>query len=61
MSQYHPVYKASEHADLNRRITKKEYEAVISAVEELGFANGWIQGYLTDHERFLGTKLKPAR
>ena len=58
MSQYHPTYKAQNFPEIARRINKREYEEVIKAVEELGFSNGWIQGYFTDHERFLGTNIK---
>jgi len=61
MSQYHPTYKAEHHPQIARRINKSEYKKVIDEVEKLGFANGWIQGFLTDHERFLGTSIKPTR
>ncbi|MBL7156999.1 MAG: radical SAM protein [Candidatus Omnitrophica bacterium] len=57
MSQYHPTYKAKDHPELSRRITPNEYKAVVDEVERLGFENGWIQGYHTDPERFLGTNI----
>ena len=60
MSQYWPTYKASSFPEIARKISRKEYEEVTSEVEKLGFANGWIQGYTTDHERFLGTNIKPV-
>ena len=60
MSQYHPTYKSQSHPQIARRINKPEYKKVINEVEKLGFANGWIQGFLTDHERFLGTTIKPV-
>jgi len=61
MSQYHPTYKARNFPELSRRITQEEYKAVIDEVEKLGFANGYLQGYHTDHERFLGTRIRPGR
>jgi putative pyruvate formate lyase activating enzyme len=43
MSQYHPAFKAVNHPDLNRPLNKKEYNAVVTAMQEMGFRNGWIQ------------------
>jgi putative pyruvate formate lyase activating enzyme len=59
MSQYHPTYEAATYPDISRRITKKEYDEVIDSLETLGFTNGWIQGFQTDPERFLGTNIRP--
>ena len=59
MSQYHPTYKAEEYPEIARRINKKEYEEVIGEVEKLGFTNGWIQGFITKPDHFLGTNIKP--
>lgn len=61
MSQYHPAYMAPNHPELARRINKEEYRRVVDEVEKLGFENGWIQGYLTDAEHFLGTRIQPGR
>ena len=61
MSQYHPTYHARNFPELSRRITRKEYEAVVDEVEKLDFKSGYIQGYATDHERFLGTRIRPGR
>jgi len=59
MSQYYPFYKASEFPRLNRRITKEEYDAAISCMQEQGLHNGWIQesGGL---DRFAGINIKPG-
>lgn len=35
MDQYHPEYKASEHPDVNRRITSGEFESVIDLAKKL--------------------------
>jgi putative pyruvate formate lyase activating enzyme len=43
MSQYHPIEHIRDHPVLNRILYKEEYESVISAMEALGFRNGWIQ------------------
>jgi len=61
MSQYYPAYKAAEYPEIAGRIKSDEYEQVIEVVRELGFENGWIQGFLTDTDRFLGTNIKPGR
>ncbi|MCJ7446708.1 MAG: 4Fe-4S cluster-binding domain-containing protein [Bacteroidales bacterium] len=43
MSQYHPTPFVRDHPVINRRLYKEEYSAVVRAMEELGFRNGWIQ------------------
>jgi len=60
MSQYHPTHKAHDFPELSRRITRAEYKAVIDEMENLGFTNGWIQALDTDHNRFLGTNIRPT-
>lgn len=60
MSQYHPAYKAENHPEIARTINRIEYRDVVKEVENLGFTNGWIQGFITDTKRFLGTNIKPA-
>lgn len=43
MSQYTPVYKASEHSGINRRVTTFEYESVVNEALRLGLDSGFIQ------------------
>ncbi len=43
MAQYHPTPYVSSHPDLKRILYKKEYEAVVETMEDLGFRNGWVQ------------------
>lgn len=43
MSQYHPTSVMRNHPVLNRSLYKAEYEAVVEAMEDLGFKNGWVQ------------------
>ncbi len=45
MSQYTPVYKASEYPEINRRITRKEYNDAVRWAKEAGLVNLDIQGY----------------
>ena len=50
MSQYFPTHKAKDYNDINRRITKKEYDEVVQCVENLGFINGYIQDFSEENE-----------
>jgi putative pyruvate formate lyase activating enzyme len=43
MAQYYPAYHADRYLPLSRRITKKEYERVLTVLDETGLENGWIQ------------------
>lgn len=43
MSQYAPIYKSAEFKELNRKITRKEFDAVFDQMRELGLENGWVQ------------------
>ena len=46
MAQYLPLYKAAEGGTAwARRIRAEEYAAVCETVEELGFAEGWMQEF----------------
>jgi putative pyruvate formate lyase activating enzyme len=43
MSQYYPTVCVSNHRNLGRKLLQAEYQAVVEAMEEMGFHNGWIQ------------------
>lgn len=43
MSQYEPVNHAKDFNEINRRITKEEFNRVCNYLLELGFHNGWVQ------------------
>ncbi|MFH1437105.1 MAG: radical SAM protein [Pseudomonadota bacterium] len=45
MSQYSPMYKASEFPEISRKITFREYNEVVKAAKEAGLTNMDIQGY----------------
>ena len=49
MAQYFPCYKAKEMVDLNRKLTKEEYEKIENYVYELDIENGYMQE-LGEHE-----------
>ena len=50
MAQYFPTYKAKEHEELNRKLTKQEYEEIENYLYDvLELENGYIQE-LGEHE-----------
>lgn len=49
MAQYFPTYKAKENNELNRKLTKTEWEEIEKYIEKLEIENGYIQE-LGDHE-----------
>ena len=49
MAQYFPTYKARELDELNRKLTREEYEEVENYLYELELENGYIQE-LGEHE-----------
>lgn len=53
MSQYTPCGRAEKYKELTRKITEREYEKVVSAAEEMGFDNIFIQAYDSASENFI--------
>ena len=49
MAQYFPTYKAKEIDDINRKLTKEEYEQIENYLYRLDMENGYIQE-LGEHE-----------
>ena len=45
MSQYTPVFRASEFPEINRRLTVREYAAAIESARKAGLTNVRTQGY----------------
>ncbi len=43
MAQYTPLFRAKSCRELNRRITKREYEGMIDYFFEIGLQNGYVQ------------------
>lgn len=52
MSQYSPQHKACDYPDINRTLTKDEYDEVIDYALELGLENAFIQE-LESQEHYL--------
>ena len=53
MNQYTPINRIKEYDNLNRRVTKKEYDEVVDYAIELGVVNGFIQEGGTADESFI--------
>ena len=53
MNQYTPVREFGEFKELNRKVTKREYEKVLDAAVEMGIQNGFIQEGKTASESFI--------
>lgn len=51
MSQYFPYYEAKDFTELNRKITRDEYEKVISLAEMYNFENGWFQEFTEEENK----------
>ena len=49
MAQYFPTYKAKKIDDINRKLTKEEYEQIENYLYRLNLENGYIQD-LGEHE-----------
>lgn len=53
MNQYTPVFEQKEYTELNRRVTKREYEKVLDYAFEIGIENGFFQDGETARESFI--------
>ena len=53
MNQYTPVRKFVGFKELNRKVTKREYEKVLDAAVDMGIQNGFIQEGETASESFI--------
>lgn len=53
MSQYTPFGEIEKFPELQRRITRREYEKVLSAVEEAGLTHVFLQDYASAEESFI--------
>lgn len=53
MNQYTPLPHAKEYAEIDRRITTKEYEKIIAFAEKIGIENAFIQEDGTADESFI--------
>lgn len=53
MNQYTPVCMSDMYKELNRKVTKREYEKVLDAAVDMGIKNGFIQEGKTASESFI--------
>ncbi len=53
MNQYTPVSEQETYRELNRKVTRREYEKVLNAAIELGIENGFFQDGETARESFI--------
>ncbi|MBR1871066.1 MAG: radical SAM protein [Kiritimatiellae bacterium] len=62
MSQYTPAFRAKEIAPWNRTVSEDEYNEVAEAAADFGFANGWVQGFDSNHAdaALLGENMSPG-
>ncbi len=51
MAQYFPTYKVEEYSQINRKITKSEYEEIEEYVNRLNIKNGYMQDFLEEDEK----------
>lgn len=53
MSQYTPYFKAELYPEINRPITRGEYERVVGCLNRLGLENGYIQERLSSDTQYI--------
>lgn len=50
MTQYFPAYKAKEFEEINRKITKEEYDEIEDYILSLNIENGYMQDFSEEDE-----------
>jgi len=53
MSQYTPVHNQEKYTELNRKLTKREYDKVLNKAVDIGIVNGFIQEGKTAQSSFI--------
>ena len=53
MAQYFPTYKAKENDELNRKLTKEEYQEVLDYLYSLNLENGYFQELGSHEEEYV--------
>ena len=53
MNQYTPLPHVASYPELNRKVTREEYEEVVDYAVELGIENGFIQEGDVAEESFI--------
>ena len=50
MAQYFPTNRANEYEEINRKISKEEYDSIEEYIEILGLKNGYMQDFTEEDE-----------
>ena len=50
MTQYFPTYRAKEFKEINRKLSKTEYNEIENYIYELGIENGYMQDFSEENE-----------
>ncbi len=53
MAQYFPDYKALNRTDINRKLTKEEYDEIQDFIEKLGMRNGYFQSLEENEKKYV--------
>lgn len=53
MNQFTPIYQQEERKELNRKVTRREYQKVLDKALEMGIQNGFFQEGETAKESFI--------
>lgn len=53
MAQYFPSYKAFETGDINRKLSKEEYDEIEKFVYKLNIENGYLQDLENNEEQYV--------
>lgn len=53
MAQYFPTNRANEFNEINRKITRREFDIIEKSLYELGFDNGYIQSLGKCEEKYV--------
>ena len=53
MSQYTPCGRAEQYPEINRRVTKREYEKVLTYICNTDFRNVYIQERNSSDEKYI--------
>ena len=53
MAQYFPEYKALQREDINRKLTKAEYEQIEEYIDKLGIQYGYLQDLEENEKQYV--------
>jgi len=52
MSQYYPAHRAREFPELDRRLSRREYDMAVDHLHRLGLEAGWVQDPVTSPDSY---------